>query len=184
MSTLDNIAQWATEWLELETRTHQNIWVWVENRDQGVDLARKLFKLRFGDFAEFQIPYDTLPTYAANAATMNRVFILCQPNHAEACLITMAPDDAEMRERSASAGEKAYIKEIMQGKTDVEFDDVVYLDQQMKLGDFQVKAPNILVVDVEEPFWDVLKMYIARDTQLLLSDRVKIQPPVKKQHAG
>lgn len=178
--TLDNLAQWATQWLERETRTHQNIWIWVENREAGVDLAQLLFKRRFGDFAEFQVPYDTLPTYAANAHTMNRVFLLCQPNHAEACLITMQPDDARMASRALTDGEKRVVERLAKSReVDLDIDQVVYLDQQMKLADFQLKAPNVLVVDVAEPVWDILKMYIAPETKVLLSDRVTIQPPLK-----
>lgn len=78
---LKNIASYASHWLENETRNDQNLWIVVNTREEGLDIAKEMFELRFGTLTSTnttgsKIPYDSLPTYAANAYTNNKVFIL------------------------------------------------------------------------------------------------------------
>lgn len=177
--SMNKVAELAHNWLEKETETNRTMWVWVSSREDGVDLARAMHKLHAGDHATTNVPYDTLPTYAANATTNNRVFILSQPNHAEACLITMQEDKTRTDVRWATPGEKYYYEQLAAGKTDadIDIDHVVSIMSDAHPGQFDVKAPDLFVVDVEEPYWNILVQYIQPKTQVLCSDKVKVHPP-------
>ena len=177
MTTVERIAHFAHQWLSEETKRHQTMWIWVDSHDRGKDLAWRMWKLYAGDFAQGDIPYDSLPTWAGNPETGNRVFLLSQPNHAEAVLVTMQQDNADMDSRIVKPYESELIYRLSGGKVSG-VDELVYLDQQMKTEEFQVRVPDIFLVDMEEPYWEVLTSYIGSVTRLMLSDRVKKGPPV------
>lgn len=176
-STINRIAHFAHEWLSNQTRPNQTMWIWVGRHEDGLDLAQRMIDLRLGDFSSHEIPYDSLPTYAANADTGNRVFILCQPNHAESVLVTMQEDDAPMFTSPVHPEYAQRVLRLSQGQVmPVEVD---FLQQTMSVDRFSVRTPDILLVDMEAPYWDILKMYIAPTTQVMLSDRVRVQPEFK-----
>jgi hypothetical protein len=189
-----DIAGFVDHWLSTETTPNQVLWVIVENREDGVDLARALFRAQFGDFAGREVPFDSIPTYAANAATMNRAFILADNDeiaetgvsHYDTVLVTMHEEQVmgEMFGRDVSASEAQFMHGLASGRLD-DFrpEYVEYLKNDTRPDQVSTRAPDLVFVDVEWPAWDRIRANFGGHTRLMTTDRVRTQPPMKSPEA-
>lgn len=167
-----NLAHW---WLSNTTEKNLNMWIWVEDEEMGKDLALHMAKQATGDFAKHNIHFDSLPTYAANAETNNRVFILSQPNHVDTILVTMHPDaTGTVLERSATDLEKEHWYAMAQGKLQMPPEEVAILDTAANQNqhDFRQRPPDSILIHQEHPDWEYIKTTIGKHTSVQLTDRV------------
>lgn len=83
------VPQLATSWLDRTPGTAKSIWIYTDNDRVGIEIVHRIKRAFAGDFASYEIPYDTLPGRVVHAVTKNEVYVLSQPNHLNPVMTSM-----------------------------------------------------------------------------------------------
>lgn len=196
-ASLGDIADYIDNWLVTTKENNQNFWFVTDSEQRGLDLARLLFQKQFGEFSSTSVPFDTLPTYAANGATSNRAFIVVDTDELEeqgllqtpAVLVTMHDEHAtgDMKSKVLSPRESHYAKTMAAGAMTppelAKFNPTVldYLDNDSRTQDMKVRPPQVVMVDNVEPNWDRLTQNLGPQTLIVYTGRVQVKAPLKEE---